>query len=145
MRVHRQGVDGGRFWLVAGSDSAKIIECALARLFLRKRSPSMTISILGIDIGENSCSVAGVDDSGAVTIRRTTRRQTLIGFVSKSPTCWRRRAAPGLAPLVPRARRFRLMSWSMSDHEVRRTQKRSATGSQVEKALPSASPETWSG
>lgn len=47
----------------------------------------MAISILGIDIGQNSCSVVGVDDKGAVTVRRTMRRQTLIDFVSKIPTC----------------------------------------------------------
>ena len=47
----------------------------------------MTISILGIDIGKNSCSSVGVDDKGAVTTRRTMRRQTLIDFVSKIPTC----------------------------------------------------------
>jgi transposase len=47
----------------------------------------MTISILGIDIGKNSCSVVGVDDRGAVILRRTMRRQTLIEFVSKMPTC----------------------------------------------------------
>lgn len=36
----------------------------------------MTILILGIDIGKNSCSVVGVDEKGAVTVRRTMRRQT---------------------------------------------------------------------
>lgn len=43
----------------------------------------MTISILSIDIGKNSCSFVGIDDNGAVTIRRTMRRQALIDFVSK--------------------------------------------------------------
>lgn len=47
----------------------------------------MQISILGIDIGKNNCSVVGVDDRGAVAIRRTMRRQTLIEFVEKLPTC----------------------------------------------------------
>jgi transposase len=47
----------------------------------------MTISILGIDIGKNSCSVVGVDDKGAVIVRRTMRQQTLIEFVSEMPTC----------------------------------------------------------
>ncbi|NTJ66546.1 IS110 family transposase [Agrobacterium rhizogenes] len=47
----------------------------------------MTISILGIDIGKNSCSVVGVDEKGAVIVRRTMRRQTLIEFVSRLPTC----------------------------------------------------------
>ncbi len=40
----------------------------------------MTISILGADIGKNSCSVVGVDDHGAIIVRRTIRRQTLIEF-----------------------------------------------------------------
>ncbi|WP_281032637.1 IS110 family transposase [Phyllobacterium salinisoli] len=47
----------------------------------------MTISILDIDIGKNSCSVVGVDDKGAVIVRRTMRRQTLIEFVGKMPAC----------------------------------------------------------
>ena len=47
----------------------------------------MQISILGIDIGKNSCSVVGVDDRGAVVVRRTMRRQTLIEFVEALPTC----------------------------------------------------------
>lgn len=47
----------------------------------------MQISILGIDIGKNSCSVVGVDDRGAVVVRRTMRRHTLIEFVEKLPTC----------------------------------------------------------
>lgn len=47
----------------------------------------MQISILGVDIGKNSCSVVGVDERGAVVVRRTMRRQTLIEFVEKLPTC----------------------------------------------------------
>lgn len=47
----------------------------------------MTVSILGIDIGKNSCSVVGVDEKGAVTVRRTMRRHTLIDFVNKLPNC----------------------------------------------------------
>ena len=47
----------------------------------------MQISILGIDIGKNSCSVVGVDDRGAVVIHRTMRRQTLIEFTERLPIC----------------------------------------------------------
>lgn len=47
----------------------------------------MTISILGIDIGMNSCSVVGVDGKGSVIVRRTMRRQTLIEFVGKMSAC----------------------------------------------------------
>ena len=47
----------------------------------------MHISILGIDNGKNSRSVVGVDDRGAAVVRRTMRRQSLIEFVQKLPTC----------------------------------------------------------
>jgi len=47
----------------------------------------MSIAILGIDLGKNSCSVVGVNTAGAVTVRRTMRRQTLIDYVAKLPSC----------------------------------------------------------
>jgi transposase len=47
----------------------------------------MTIVILGIDLGKNSCSVAGLDESGAVVLRRRMRRQTILGFAAKLPAC----------------------------------------------------------
>lgn len=47
----------------------------------------MSIVILGVDLGKNSCSIVGVDGSGAVVARRTMRRQTLIEYVGKLPQC----------------------------------------------------------
>jgi transposase len=47
----------------------------------------MTIVIFGVDLGKNSCSVVGVDASGAVVVRRSMRRQTLIDYVAKLPAC----------------------------------------------------------
>src|SRR5215207_2541946 len=47
----------------------------------------MAIVILGIDLGKNSCSVAGQDESGAVVLRRRMRRQTILGFAAKLPGC----------------------------------------------------------
>lgn len=47
----------------------------------------MAIVILGVDLGKNSCSVVGVDGTGAVITRRSMRRQTLIGYVAKLPAC----------------------------------------------------------
>jgi hypothetical protein len=47
----------------------------------------MTIVILGIDLGKNSCSVAGLDESGAVVLRRRMRRPTILGFAAKLPAC----------------------------------------------------------
>jgi transposase len=47
----------------------------------------MSIVILGVDLGKNSCSVVGVDAAGAVVVRRSMRRQTLIDYVLKLPAC----------------------------------------------------------
>ena len=47
----------------------------------------MSIVILGVDLGKNSCSVVGVNAAGAVVVRRTMRRQTLIDYVTKLSAC----------------------------------------------------------
>jgi transposase len=47
----------------------------------------MAIVILGIDLGKNSCSVVGLDQSGAVVLRRRMRRQTILSFAAKLPAC----------------------------------------------------------
>ena len=47
----------------------------------KERSGPMTIVILGVDLGKNACSVVGVDAAGAVVLRRSMRRQTLIDCV----------------------------------------------------------------
>lgn len=68
----------------------------------------MSIVILGVDLGKTSCSVVGVDATGAVVTRRTMRRQTLIDYVSTLPACvvameacwWR----PSFGPFVGGAR-----------------------------------------
>ena len=45
------------------------------------------ISVLGVDLGKNVCSVVGLDVSGAVVMRRKMRRETLIGLAEKLPAC----------------------------------------------------------
>ncbi|MFV0644779.1 MAG: IS110 family transposase [Sphingomonadaceae bacterium] len=47
----------------------------------------MSIVILGVDLGKTVCSVVGVDEGGAVVVRRSMRRQTLIDYVAKLPPC----------------------------------------------------------
>ena len=47
----------------------------------------MNISVLGIDLGKNVCSVVGLYASGAVVMRRRMRRDTLIGLAEKLPAC----------------------------------------------------------
>ena len=47
----------------------------------------MSIVILGIDLGKNSCSVAGLDASGRVVLRRRLRRQTIAGFARQWRGC----------------------------------------------------------
>ena len=45
------------------------------------------IAVLGIDLGKNSCSLAGLDASGAVVLRRRMTREGVVAFVSKLPAC----------------------------------------------------------
>lgn len=47
----------------------------------------MTIVVLGIDLGKNSCSLAGLDESGAVVLRRRLRREAVSDFVGRLPAC----------------------------------------------------------
>ncbi len=56
-------------------------------LLWKGRSGPMSIVILGIDLGKNVCSVVGVDAAGAVVVRRSMRRPTLIDYVAKLPRC----------------------------------------------------------
>jgi transposase len=45
------------------------------------------ISVLGIDLGKNSCSVAGLDDAGRVVQRRRVPRHGLAAVLAKLPPC----------------------------------------------------------
>lgn len=47
----------------------------------------MNIAILGIDLGKNLCSVVGVDESGAIVLRRRMRHQTIVQYASGLPRC----------------------------------------------------------
>jgi len=47
----------------------------------------MAISVLGIDLGKNVCSLVGLDGTGTVVLRRRVRRQTLIKLVEQLPQC----------------------------------------------------------
>ena len=47
----------------------------------------MIIAVLGIDLGKNSCSVAGLDASGRVVLRRRVSRDGLAGLLGKLGPC----------------------------------------------------------
>jgi transposase len=47
----------------------------------------MNIVILGIDLGKNLCSVVGVDETGAIVLRRRMCHRTVVQFVSSLPRC----------------------------------------------------------
>jgi transposase len=47
----------------------------------------MGIVVLGIDLGKNSCSLAGLDASGRVVLRRRMRRGSLESFVGDLERC----------------------------------------------------------
>ena len=47
----------------------------------------MQIAVLGIDLGKNSCSVAGLDASGRVILRRRMHRDSVIKMAARLPVC----------------------------------------------------------
>ena len=47
----------------------------------------MQIAVLGIDLGKNSCSLAGLDNTGRVVMRRRLRRESVIKFAASLPPC----------------------------------------------------------
>src|SRR5512134_713248 len=47
----------------------------------------MAIRTLGIDLGKNLCSVAGLDASGAVVVRRRLRRDRVLAFTAELVPC----------------------------------------------------------
>lgn len=47
----------------------------------------MSMFVLGIDLGKNVCSLVGLDEAGAVILRRRLRRDGVADFVGRLPTC----------------------------------------------------------
>lgn len=47
----------------------------------------MSIVILGIDLGKNSCSIVGFDANGSAVVRRRMRRDGVIAFAAKLEPC----------------------------------------------------------
>ena len=47
----------------------------------------MTIVMIGIDLGKNSCSVAAQDESGAVVLRRRMQPKSILTFAAKHAPC----------------------------------------------------------
>jgi transposase len=47
----------------------------------------MMISVLGIDLGKNVCSLVGINASGAVVFRRRMRREKVRRFTAELPAC----------------------------------------------------------
>lgn len=45
------------------------------------------VTVLGIDLDKNSCSVAGLDETGRVVLRRRVPRNGLTALLDKQPSC----------------------------------------------------------
>lgn len=45
------------------------------------------IAVLGIDLGKNSCSLAGMDATGAVVMRKRMTRDAIVAFATTLPAC----------------------------------------------------------
>src|SRR5947209_12441781 len=47
----------------------------------------MQVSIVGVDLGKNSCSLVGLDAAGKVVVRRRLRRDGVAAFLAKLSNC----------------------------------------------------------
>jgi transposase len=47
----------------------------------------LEVSVLGIDLGKTSCSVAGMSASGKVVLRRRVARDGIPALLTKLPAC----------------------------------------------------------
>ena len=47
----------------------------------------MRVSVLGVDLSKNVCSVVGLDASGAVVLRRRVKRETVIALAAEVSPC----------------------------------------------------------
>ena len=47
----------------------------------------MKIFVIGIDLGKNLCTVAGLDRTGAIVLRRRLRRDSLVRFTAALEEC----------------------------------------------------------
>ena len=47
----------------------------------------MSVSVIGIDLGKTVCSVAGLDEAGAVVLRQRVKRWRLLMFLEELPPC----------------------------------------------------------
>ena len=46
-----------------------------------------TVTVLGIDLGKNSCSIAGLDEAGQVVLRRRLTRDGVVRLAAGMPAC----------------------------------------------------------
>jgi transposase len=54
---------------------------------LNEEDGMTTIAVLGIDLGKNGCSVAGLDETGRVVSRRRVSRVGVAALLAKLPAC----------------------------------------------------------
>lgn len=48
----------------------------------------MVVAVLGIDLGKNSCSFAGLDESGRVVLRQQVSRDGIAGLLASFRHAW---------------------------------------------------------
>ncbi|AQS86632.1 transposase [Neoasaia chiangmaiensis NBRC 101099] len=63
----------------------------------------MAVTMLGVDLGKNNVSVVGLDERGAVVLRRRVTRETLMTLLSKLAACTVAMEACGGAHYIERA------------------------------------------
>ena len=74
----------------------------------------MKIVMLGIDLGKNVCSLAGLDETGAVVLRRRMKRGSVLPFTAQLERCTVAQAEArseerlGSAVVIPAANSLRM-------------------------------------
>ena len=55
--------------------------------YVEREEHLMDIKVLGIDLGKTVCSLAGLDEAGAVVFRKRLQGHRLLGFLDTLPPC----------------------------------------------------------
>ena len=48
----------------------------------------MQVAVLAIDLGKHNCSMVGLDNEGAVVLRRRMRREGVVKLAAKLKRAW---------------------------------------------------------
>src|SRR5919205_93150 len=86
-RLRTSGRSCSAAWAVLWDGPPLLLRRATLAEWPGARSGTMPIAVLGIDLGKNRCSVAGLDETGRVVLRRRLRRDGVVRLAASLPPC----------------------------------------------------------